>query len=323
MTESVIARSAPAPTTRRLDTTSEAAKARVRRRYRAEQRFKAYGLIALTLTTLFLLALLADILVRGLPAFWSYQLVLDVPVKADEIDPDNKRAELAKKAQELRAQQRSWVGRWLLGPNEADRAPDPLQPIRAGDYFGLARQALYDAFPGVESRLERRKLQGLLSSGAADQLQLRVAADVGLIGQTVPTPLRLSANADLYMKGGGTAFDRGNGAGVATPSATTGDITILTSANDFADYLVRLKAELSLRAKGLRAEADRLERRAGPAEADRVKELRAEADALQVRVDQVRGQEELDDKMPSQLIAINGGLVKVGKLSDSAVSGRV
>ena len=307
---------------RRFDATSAEASARVRRRYRAERRFKAYGLVALTVTTLFLVVLLTDVFVRGLPAFWSYSVALDVPVKAEEIDPDNKRAELARKAAELRAQRRSWLGRWFLGPNEADRAPDPLQPIRAGDYFGLTRQALYDAFPGVEGRKERRALQGILSTGAGDPLRERVAADVGLIGQTVHIPLRLSANADLYMKGEGTAFERRAGRGVASPSGTSGDVTILSSANDLADYLVRLKVELSLRAKALRAEADRLERRAGAEQADRIKDLRADADALQARIDQVGGEEELDDKMPSQLIAVNGGLVKIEKLGDSSVTGR-
>ncbi|HET6223867.1 MAG TPA: DUF3333 domain-containing protein, partial [Dongiaceae bacterium] len=311
-----------APTRRRLDTTSAAAQARVRRRYRAERRFRAYGIIALTLTTVFLLALIADVLIRGLPAFWSYSVVLDVPVKAEEIDPDNRRAELAQKAEQLRAERRSWLGRWLLGPSDADRAPDPLQPIRAGDYFGLARQALYDAFPGVEGRMERRKLQGLLSTGAADPLREQVAADVKLIGQTVRTPLRLSGNADLYMKGEGTPFERRVGRGVATPSGTSGDITIQTSANDFADYLARIKVEVSLRAKALRAEADRFERRDAVGQADRIKDLRANADALQARVDQVKGEEELDDKMPSQLIAINGGLVKIEKIGDSRISGR-
>jgi phosphate transport system permease protein len=306
-----------------LDLTSKEAQARVRRRYLAEWRFKMYGLVALTLTTLFLVVLIADILYRGLPAFWQYSVVLDVPVKAEEIDPDNKRTELARQAAELRSRQRSWLGRWFLGPNDADRAPDPLQPIRAGDYFGLARQALYDAFPGVEGRRERRMLQGLLSTGAADPLRERAAADVGLVGQTVRVPLRLSANADLFLKGESAAIERRNGIGVATPSGTTGDITILTSANDFADFLTLARVELSLRANALRSEADRLERRAGAAQADRVKELRADADALQARVDQVKGEAELDDKMPSQLVAINGGLVKIEKLGDSNVSGRV
>ncbi len=55
------------PGLRRLDFTTENARARVRARYRAELRFKAYGLIAIGLTTLFIFAVLADITVRGLP----------------------------------------------------------------------------------------------------------------------------------------------------------------------------------------------------------------------------------------------------------------
>jgi phosphate transport system permease protein len=323
MSDTAVTPPAGVRSARRFDAGSKAAEARVRRRYRAERRFKAYGLIALALTTLFLVALLADILMRGLPAFWSYSVVLDVPVKAEEIAPENKRAELAAQAEKLRGERRSWLGRWLLGPNEADRVPDPLQPIRAGDYFGLARQALYDAFPGVEGRQERRKLQGLLSTGAGDPLRDRVAGDTGLIGKTLRIPLRLSANADLYMKGEGTAFDRRAGRGVATPSGTSGDIAIRTSANDFADYLARIKVELSLRANALRTEADRLERSDAAGQADRIKDLRTDADALQARIDQVKAELELDDRMPSQLIAINGGLVKIEKLSDSSVSGRV
>ena len=51
--------------------------------------------------------------------------------------------------------------------------------------------------------------------------------------------------------------------------------------------------------------------------------MRAEAAALQERVDQVSGEEPLDDKMPSLLVAINGGLVKVDNLADSSISGQV
>ena len=221
------------------------------------------------------MVLIADILMRGLPAFWSYSVVLDVPVKAEEIDPDNKRAELAQQAQEPRAERRSWLGRWLLGPNDADRAPDPLQPIRAGDYFGLARQALYDAFPGVEGRQDRRKLQGLLSTGAG-----RSAARPG--GRR-HRPHRQDG-ATRSAVGQRRPLHEGRGHRLrAAGRARRGDAERHerrdhhpTSANDFADYLVRLKRGLSLRAKALRTEADRLERRAGAAQADRVKELRDE-----------------------------------------------
>lgn len=308
---------------RRFDATSDAARARVRRRYRAEARFKAYGLFALAATTLFLVVLLADILIRGLPAFWQHSIVLDVPVKAEEIDPGNKRKELAEASARQRGERRNWFMRQLFGAAPGDNASDPLQPIRGGDYFGLARQALYDAFPGVEGRQAQRKLAGLLSTGSADELRDQVVADVGLIGKTVKTNLLLSANADLYMKGEGTPFLKRDGRGVATPSGTAGEITLLTSANDFADDLVSIKLVLGKRAAALRAEADRLERRAADTEAQRIKDLRDEAAALQARVEQVKGEEPLDGQVPSVMIAINGGLVKVEKLTDSSISGTV
>src|SRR5688572_16848171 len=106
----------PGKPARRLDITSPEAQARVRRRYRAESRFKLYGIVALTVTTVFLVVLIADILTRGLPAFWQHAIVLDVPVKAEVIDPENKRTELAQQAQELRSQRRSWLTRLFLGP---------------------------------------------------------------------------------------------------------------------------------------------------------------------------------------------------------------
>ena len=321
MTDAVI--TGPAPALRRHDVTSTAAQARVRRRYRAEARFKAYGLIALTVTTVFLVVLLTDIISRGLPAFWQYSVVLDVPIKTEEIDPANTRVELAQKSAELRSQQRSWIMRQILGSAPADFAADPLQPIRAGDYFGLVRQALYEGFPGVEGRAERKKLGGLLSSGAGDGLRNRVAADVGLVGTTVRTAALLSANADLYLKGDGTPIETRAGRGVATPSGTTGAVTILTSANDFAADISRAKIELAKRIAALRAEAESLERRDRANQTERIKDMRAEAAALQERVDQVRGEEPLDDKMPSLLVAINGGLVKIEKVADSNISGQV
>jgi phosphate transport system permease protein len=311
------------PARRRLDVTSPEAQARVRRRYRAEWRFKAYGIIALTITSIFLVVLLVDILSRGLPAFWQHSLVLDVPVTAEQVDPENKRNELAAASARQRAERRNWFMRQLFGPAPGDHAPDPLQPIRAGDYFGLARQALYAALPGVEGRQAQRKLTGLLSSGAGDELRNRVVADVSLIGKTVKANLLLSANADLYMKGEGTPFLKRDGRGVATPSGTTGEITLLTSANDFAEELLRIKVALRERAAALFAEADRLERRAPEGQAQRISDLRSEANSLKARFDQVKGEEAPDNQMPSVVVAINGGLVKVEKLADSSISGSV
>ena len=66
------------PQSRRLDLTSDAAKARVRSRYRSEARFRTYGIAAIVGTAIFLAILIADILIKGLPAFTQHSLTLDV-----------------------------------------------------------------------------------------------------------------------------------------------------------------------------------------------------------------------------------------------------
>jgi phosphate transport system permease protein len=272
----------------RLDRASDAAAARVRRRYRAEARFKAYGIIALLIAAAFLVILITDIVAKGLPAFTQHALVLDVPVPADAFD------------------------------GKSDTAA-----IRSGDHFPITRDALKGAIQGIEGRGPERTLTRLLSTGAPDVLRDRLVADPSLIGKTVKVPLLLSDDADLYYKGAGTPISSRPGRGIATPSDTTGEITVLTSANDFGDSLVAIKQGLRERAQKLSAEADRLQRWGSAALAGRIKELRDEAAAYRERFEGPKVEETLDASMPSLLVAINGGLVKVTKLSDSGITGDV
>ena len=275
---------------RRLDPTSDKAQARVRSRYRAEARFRAYGLIALAFTTIFLVVLIADIVMKGLPAFTQTSLLLDVAIPPDLVEPAKRN--------------------------------DPVA-IRSADYFPLVRDALNAAIPDIESRSAEKTLTRLLSTGAADRLTNMVVADPTLIGRTVKVPLLLSANADLYFKGAGTPITTRPGRGIATPSGTNGEITVLTSTNDFANELVAIKNSLAARARELNAEADRLQRFGSATLAERIKELRDEAAGFRARVDQPKVEEALDDKLPSLLIDINGGLVKINKLTDVGTTGEV
>ena len=278
------------PSVRRLDIDSPEALRRVKRRYAREARFRAYGLVALGITAAFLVVLFTDILRNGIPAFWQHSLVLDVPVQADLVDPQGKK---------------------------------DVAAIRGADYFPLMRDALNAAIPGIEGRQAQRQLNQLLSTGAPDALRDRLVADPALVGQTVRSRLLLSDDADLYLKGIGTKISTIAARGTATPSGTSGEITVLTSSNDFQQQLVTIKNSLVLRARDLRAEADRLERTGEAKQDHRVKELRAEAVGLQARADQSRGEEVLNDSLPSTLVAINGGLVKVTKLGDSSITGDV
>jgi phosphate transport system permease protein len=307
------------PRSRSLDLTSDAARARIRARYRAEARFKLYGLVAIGLTAAFLAVVLADIVIKGAPAFIQHELVMDVTVDPDAFDK----------------------------PGSTD--PDV---VRAGDYQRMVREALRARFPDVTERARRRKLDGLLSSGAADVLRERVVANPALIGQTVTVPVLLSDDADLYYKGGSTAIDQRPGRGTAVPSGTSGEITIASTANDFAAELAAFRDTLSVRARELRTEAARLRQHVGRSEARRreleqaqrtpaleaelasvsgeieslsarAQELESEANALQARFDRTGGDEPLDDTVPSLLVALNKGVVRVTNLSGNEVAGTV
>jgi phosphate transport system permease protein len=303
-----------------LDTTADATKARIRARYRAETRFRYYGLAAIALTGLFIVVVLADILLRGLPAFVKYNLILDIKVDAAEVDPQG------------------------TGNPEV---------LRAGDYQALVRNGLRAIFPEVKDRSGRRLLDGILSSGAADVLRERVVADPKLVGQSVKVPILLSDDADLYYKGRGTPIERHAGRGIATPSGTTGEIVILSSSNDFATDLLTIKQYASVKARAARREADHLRSAMRPMEARKtaieqtvnrtpaletelasitseidglaakVKELDEQAATLQSRFDASGGEEKLDETLPSMLVAINGGLVKITQFGSARVAGTV
>ncbi len=144
----------------------------VAKRYRAERRFRAYGLISLGITALFLAFLVVDIVGKGLPAFFEHTVSLPVTITADKVN-----------------------------------AADPAK----GDFSTMAKDALKDAFPAMSSRVDRKALLGLLSTGAGDELRNRVVSDPSLIGKSAEVPLLMSADADLYFKGSQTGVVKSTG----------------------------------------------------------------------------------------------------------------
>jgi phosphate transport system permease protein len=279
----------PASRPRRVDLTSKAAMDRLKSRYGAEARFRFYGIAALTLTTVFLVLLLADILMRGIPAFWQHVLVVDLPLKAELIDPKGNR-------------------------NPSD--------IRGGDYTGLARGALSEAIPGIEDRAAKKQLNDLLSTGAADRIRNDVMANPDLIGTTIKANLLLSDTADLYFKGEGTRISRiTDTRGTAAPSAATGQVKIAVSGDDLKATLAAVKQDLAKLGAELEREAQRMN--SSPAAAPRIERLRSQAQALKERYSNASAGETLDSKLPSVLLAINGGMVKITSLSQAEAEGEV
>ena len=285
-----IASPPPLTIARVFELSSTRAQARIRRRYRSEARFKAYGLLALVVAAVFLVALISNVVMKGLPAFTQYSLLLDVTIPADLVEPEKQK--------------------------------DPVA-MRNADYFPVTRDALMAAIPGIESRAGEKALTRVLSSGAGDHLSNKLAGDPALIGQTLKVPLLLSASADLYFKGVGTPIVARPGRGIATPSGTNGEITILTSSNDFAVELVAIKRALAERVRQIEAEVDTFQRTGSGSLMARAKQLAEEAAAYRARIDQPKVEEQLDANMSSVLVEINGGLVKVARLSDVGISGEV
>lgn len=134
----------------------------VKKRYAAERRFRFYGIAAIALTTAFLAFLVLDILVKAAPSVFVNEAELSI-----KVDP---------------------------------ALVDAASPV-GGDYLGLVKKSLAEQFPEVTARGDKKALNGLLSAGAADELQRRVLADPALIGQQVTVPVALNSNADFHLKG--------------------------------------------------------------------------------------------------------------------------
>jgi phosphate transport system permease protein len=153
--------------------TAEAVRARVRRRYRAERRFRLFGMAAIGIALGLLALLLATVVAQGYPAFQQTYIRLNVFFDPAEIDPDGTR--------------------------------DPAELARAS-FRSLVSDAIEAQFPHVEGRTEERALRGLLSPGAPLQLRDMVLDDSSLIGTTRDVWLLASDDVDQFVKG---SIDRG------------------------------------------------------------------------------------------------------------------
>jgi phosphate transport system permease protein len=140
----------------------------LRRRYRAELRFQAYGLAAAISGLLFVAFLFLSIISTGYTAFVQTYIKMDIRFDQELIDPEGKKDE---------------------------------ETLRMGDYSGIFKRALREKFPQVEERRELRQLYGIVSDGAAFDLRDLVLEDPRLIGQTRELWLMASDDIDQLVKG--------------------------------------------------------------------------------------------------------------------------
>ncbi len=173
----------------------------------------------------------------------------------------------------------------------------------------------------------------------------------------------LSSDADLYLKGLATGRLVEAGAGIASPSGTTGSIVVSSTSNTFAEQLLEVKEAMARHGADLRARSrspgaqpaiDRgrsrgiakrnlkrpsrsatvrslaASKRPSPASRTRragslskLAEDRATADELAKRYERTGSAETLDSKSPTVLVAINGGIVKATNIASDHIDGDV
>ncbi|CAB5124498.1 Phosphate ABC transporter, permease protein PstA (TC 3.A.1.7.1) [Olavius algarvensis associated proteobacterium Delta 3] len=134
----------------------------LRKRYRAERRFRMLGLAAVIASLLFLTIMFISIFGNGYTAFFQTYVKLNV-----YFDPETLREDTLARA----------------------------------DYPGLVKKTMRAMFPEVQGRRDKRNLYKLVSSEAAFQLRAMVLRNPDIIGQEIPVWVPADDDIDMLMKG--------------------------------------------------------------------------------------------------------------------------
>jgi len=143
----------------------------LKKRYRAEKRFRFYGLAAISIGLFFLVVLVVNVVSQGYSVFQQTQLSLDVYLDKKIIDPNN----------ELHAK-----------PELLVTANYPLLVRNA-----LAKKLDVD----LTDRASLRDLNAFFSQSARVLIRDRVVANPNIIGTTQKFTILASANIDSAFKG--------------------------------------------------------------------------------------------------------------------------
>ena len=134
----------------------------LKRRYRAERRFRFFGATAIFAALLFLFLLFFSIISSGYKAFQQTYMQLDVYFDPAQFTNEN---------------------------------------LATADFPGLIRTSLLNRFPDVTSRNDKKDLYYLVSPGAAFQLMDLVKNDPALIGTTQTIWVAANDDVDMLLKG--------------------------------------------------------------------------------------------------------------------------
>jgi len=148
--------------------TIEVVQRTLKKRHRAEHRFRIYGRVAIFIGLAFLALMFINIVATGYPAFWQTYVKLPVFFDSQVIDPQG----------------------------EADR-----EALSSANYGALIRSSMRSLFPKVTGRGDMRALNRLISPGATFQLRRQVMDNPSLIGTKAEVWVPLNDDFDMLHKG--------------------------------------------------------------------------------------------------------------------------
>jgi phosphate transport system permease protein len=147
--------------------TTERIRKTLAKRYRAEKRFRLYGVAAILFGVLCVATLFVDIIGKGHGAFRQTYIQLSVDYEAD-----------------------------TLGIDDINDA----QQLALANFSGLVKKSLRTRFSDVSGRKEKRQLYRLVSNSAEYELSDRLKADHNLLGQSEKVWVLADDDIDTYFK---------------------------------------------------------------------------------------------------------------------------
>ncbi|HAO25554.1 MULTISPECIES: phosphate ABC transporter permease PstA [unclassified Methylophaga] len=138
----------------------------LKKRYRKEKRFRAYGILAITIALASLIVLFADIINKGHTGFLKTTITLDVEMNAETM--------------------------YLEDPTDPDA-------VRMADFVEPLIQSLSEILPEATEE-DRGKLRGLINPYASSQLRDELVANPDWMGTTQTITFLAHSNVDVYNK---------------------------------------------------------------------------------------------------------------------------
>lgn len=151
---------------------TEQVKRSLKKRYAKEKRFRAYGFMAVLVGFIFLALLLVDIFGKAAPAVQQTYVNVEIDFNSDVLGLPNDGSELSEKQ------------------------------IRGANYYGMIKKSMYAMFPEVTERRDKRKLTGLISSGAELQMRETLLKKPEYLGTKQTMWVLADDDLDTYIKMG-------------------------------------------------------------------------------------------------------------------------